>query len=75
MGKVKNDVYSMPIESREHLIQQINTVFNRLQLNREEIRRATRSVTTRCQKCIEAGGRGILKTVNLLAQARTELAP
>lgn len=55
-GRVKNEVYSTPIESREHLIQLINTAFDRLKLNREEIRNATRSVTTRCRKCIEVGG-------------------
>jgi len=54
-GRVKNEIYSTPIESREHLIQQINTAFDRLKLNREEIRKATRSVT-RCRKCVEAGG-------------------
>jgi len=41
--------------SREHLIQQINTAFDRFKLNREEIRKATRSVTTRYRKCVEAG--------------------
>lgn len=43
-------------QSSEHLIQQINTTFDRLELNREEIRKATRSVTTRCRKYWSYGG-------------------
>lgn len=55
-GHLKNEVYSVEIASRQHLIQRIVTTCEEIRNNPAMIRRAIGDLTKRARKCTEVGG-------------------
>lgn len=61
-GWMKSLVYATRVETREALLDRINNAAAIIRNNRLSIRRATRAINKRANKCIEAGG-GIFENI------------
>jgi len=55
-GRLKSEVYRVPIQDIDHLIARIRESCAAMRANHCEIQRATSAVLTRCRQCILQGG-------------------
>lgn len=55
-GHLKNEVYSVEITSKNHLIERLMNACSNLKQRENEILRGVKSIINRCEKCVEVGG-------------------
>lgn len=56
-GRLKSEVYRVPIQNKNHLIARIRESCAAMRANHDEIQRATSAVLTRCRQCVlQEGG-------------------